>query len=97
MRAGEGVVWFGPAELEHSSVVLWGSWTLVRRGHVVQVAAVLMPTVVQGLTFEKSRGRGEVGDWGHGEVVVGMRWGVLGCVRKVLLGCWGVWVMVSGA
>jgi len=36
----------GPAELEPSSVVLWGPGALVGGSHVVQVAAVFMPTVV---------------------------------------------------
>lgn len=35
-------------------------------------------------------------DRGHGQVVVGVRWGVLGCVREVLLSCRGVGVMVRG-
>lgn len=76
----QGAVWCGSADMEHSSVVLRGSRTLVRGCHVVQVAAVLMPTVVQGLTLEKGWGRGQVGDWGRGQVVVGVRWGVLGRV-----------------
>lgn len=42
----QGAVWCGSADSEHSSVVLWGSRTLVRWGHVVQVAAVLVPAVV---------------------------------------------------
>lgn len=64
---------------------------------MVQVTAVLMPTVVEGLTLEEGRGRGQVGDWGHRQVVVGVRWGVLGCVWDVLLCCGGVGVMVRGA
>lgn len=74
------MVWWGAAELKHSSVVLRGSRTLVRGSHVVQVAAVFMPTVVQGLTLEKGRGWGQVGDWGHGQMVVGVRRDMLGCV-----------------
>lgn len=61
-------------------MVLRSSGTLIRGSHVVQVAAVLVPTVVQGLAFEKGRGRGQVGDRGYGQVVVGVRWGVLGCI-----------------
>lgn len=69
---------------EDSSVVLRGSGAFVVRGHVVQVAAVFVATVVQGLALEKSRGRGEMGDGGHDQVVVG--WRLLGWVGEVLLG-----------
>lgn len=77
-------------------MVLRGSGAFVGRRHVVQVAAVFVPTVVQGLAFEKSRRRGKVGDGGHGQVVVGVRRGVLGRVGEVLLGSRGVRVMVGG-
>lgn len=86
----------GFAELEKSSVVLWGPGALIRGGHVVQVAAVFVPAVVQGLALKKCRGWGQVGDWGHGEVVVGVRRGVLGCAWEVLLGCLGMWKVVRG-
>lgn len=50
-----------------------------------------MPTVVEGLAFEEGRGRRQMGDRGHGQVVVGVRrGGVLGGVWEVLLGGGGV-------
>lgn len=63
---------------------------------MVQVAAVLMPTVVQGLAFEKSRRGRKVGDGGHGQVVVGVGRGVLGRIGEVLLGGRGVGMVVGG-
>lgn len=42
----QGAVLCGPMVAQHSSVVLGGSRTFVREGHVVQVATVFMTTVV---------------------------------------------------
>lgn len=77
-------------------MVLWGPGALIRGGHVVQVAAVFVPAVVQGLALKKCRGRGQVGDRGHGEVVVGVRRRVLGCAWEVLLGRLRVGEVVRG-
>lgn len=80
------MAWRRPADLEKRSVVLRGSGGLVRGPHVVQVATVLVPAVVEGLALEESRRRGQVGDGGNGQVVVGVRRDVLRHVGKVLLG-----------
>lgn len=69
--------------LMSSLVVLWSSGTLVVWGHVMQVAAVFVPTVIQGLALKKSRGWGQVGDRGDSQVMVGR----LRCACEVLLGC----------
>lgn len=68
--------------------MLRGPGALVGRGHVVQVAAVLVPAVVERLALEQGRRRGQVGDRGHGQVVVGVprRGPVLGAAGEVLLG-----------
>lgn len=71
-------------------MVLWRSGALVVRGHVMQVAAVLVPTVIQRLALKQSRGRGQVGDRGHGQVMVGWR------ARQVLLGRCQMGMMEGG-
>lgn len=93
-EAGSGLG-AGPAEPQLSSVV-----ALVRCGHVVQVAAVLVAAVVQGLGLEEGGGRRQVGGrGGHGQVVVVVlvvavrRLGVLRLAGQVGL----VGVVVGGA
>lgn len=67
-------------------MVLWRSGTLVKGGHVVQVAAVFMPTVVKRLALEKSRRRWEVGDRRDHQVVVAVRIGLLRRVGEMMMG-----------
>lgn len=61
-------------------MVLRGSGGLIRGPHVVQVAIVFVPAVVQGLALEESGGRWQVGNRGNSQVVVGVRRDVLRCV-----------------
>lgn len=72
---------------------------LVRRGHVVQVAAVFVAAVVHGLGFEEGRGRGQVGGRGcHGQVVVVVLVVAMGRLRVLrLAGQVRLVVVVGGA
>ena len=63
-------------------MVLGASRSLIRGGHVAQVATVLVPTVVEGLALKECWGRGQVGDGLHRQVMV--RGSVLRRVGMVL-------------
>lgn len=76
-------------------MVLGGSRDLVSGGHVTQVAAVLLPTVVEGLALKECRGGRQVGARGHGQVVVRVRGSVLDCAGEVWA-CVVVGVVVGG-
>lgn len=62
--------------------MLGGPRPFVLRCHVTQVAAVLLPTVGEGLALEEGGGRG---DRGHRQVVVGERGWWQGRAGVVLL------------